>query len=357
MRAAGTFESSGRFRGMSDRRGSPCVWRQSSCPNWGPVRTSRSSSATGSPSAATRSGRGIGWSRCSSGPATFDVPSPTSGRLAAIHGREDDRVTPGMVLGLVAVMEDGDGDADRASRRRAVAHHDRHPRELRRRDPLPARRRPGPALPRPPLRHRAEPPRQVGVPQGRDGGRRDHPRHRRPRIPRGDRAGRLDLSRRLRAEPDLHLRPPRPQGPQDRHLLPRRGRRATPRRSSRSSTSRTTPATGSAGAPSTRSPGCSTTPRSARSSPRPTDGWTRERRGDLDPSRGPSIADVGSVGSLGPSSDSVNPLPAASRRACGAAGRRRGTSSRWRRPRCSAPRRSPCCPAPRRSGRGCSAAR
>jgi len=45
------------------------------------------------------------------GPATFDVPAPTSGRLAAIHGREDDRVTPGMVLGLVAVMEDGDGQA------------------------------------------------------------------------------------------------------------------------------------------------------------------------------------------------------------------------------------------------------
>ena len=45
------------------------------------------------------------------GPATFDVPAPTSGRLAAIHGREDDFVTPGMVLGLVAVMEDGDGPA------------------------------------------------------------------------------------------------------------------------------------------------------------------------------------------------------------------------------------------------------
>jgi pyruvate/2-oxoglutarate dehydrogenase complex dihydrolipoamide acyltransferase (E2) component len=49
------------------------------------------------------------------GPATFDVPSPTSGRLAAIHGREDDWVTPGMVLGLVAVMEDGEGDAERDS--------------------------------------------------------------------------------------------------------------------------------------------------------------------------------------------------------------------------------------------------
>jgi pyruvate/2-oxoglutarate dehydrogenase complex dihydrolipoamide acyltransferase (E2) component len=44
------------------------------------------------------------------GPATFDVPSPSSGRLAVIHGLEDDRVTPGTVLGLVAVLEDGDGD-------------------------------------------------------------------------------------------------------------------------------------------------------------------------------------------------------------------------------------------------------
>ncbi len=44
------------------------------------------------------------------GPATFDVPAPTSGRLAAIHGREDDRVSPGTVLGLVAVL-DGDGEA------------------------------------------------------------------------------------------------------------------------------------------------------------------------------------------------------------------------------------------------------
>jgi pyruvate/2-oxoglutarate dehydrogenase complex dihydrolipoamide acyltransferase (E2) component len=49
------------------------------------------------------------------GPATFDVPAPRSGRLAAIHGREDDRVRPGAVLGLVAVAEaeaeaeDGDG--------------------------------------------------------------------------------------------------------------------------------------------------------------------------------------------------------------------------------------------------------
>ena len=46
------------------------------------------------------------------GPATFDVPSPTSGRLAVIHGLEDDRVAPGMVLGFVAVMEDGEDAAD-----------------------------------------------------------------------------------------------------------------------------------------------------------------------------------------------------------------------------------------------------
>ncbi len=41
------------------------------------------------------------------GPATFDVPAPISGRLAAIHGREDDPVAPGTVLGFVAVIEDG----------------------------------------------------------------------------------------------------------------------------------------------------------------------------------------------------------------------------------------------------------
>ncbi len=47
------------------------------------------------------------------GPATFDVPAPTSGRLAEIRGREDDRVAPGAVLGLVAAsQDDGDGDGD-----------------------------------------------------------------------------------------------------------------------------------------------------------------------------------------------------------------------------------------------------
>ena len=33
------------------------------------------------------------------GPATFDVPSPVSGRLAEIRGLEDDRVEAGSVLG------------------------------------------------------------------------------------------------------------------------------------------------------------------------------------------------------------------------------------------------------------------
>jgi pyruvate/2-oxoglutarate dehydrogenase complex dihydrolipoamide acyltransferase (E2) component len=42
------------------------------------------------------------------GPATFDVPSPSTGRLEAIHGLEDDRVSPGAVLGLVAVVEEDD---------------------------------------------------------------------------------------------------------------------------------------------------------------------------------------------------------------------------------------------------------
>ena len=36
------------------------------------------------------------------GPATFDVPAPVTGLLAEIHGREDDRVEAGYVLGLVA---------------------------------------------------------------------------------------------------------------------------------------------------------------------------------------------------------------------------------------------------------------
>jgi pyruvate/2-oxoglutarate dehydrogenase complex dihydrolipoamide acyltransferase (E2) component len=45
------------------------------------------------------------------GPATFDVPAPVSGRLAEIRGEEDDRVEPGAVLGLLAVIEEeGDGD-------------------------------------------------------------------------------------------------------------------------------------------------------------------------------------------------------------------------------------------------------
>src|SRR6059058_5340443 len=47
------------------------------------------------------------------GPATFDVPAPSHGRLAEIRGREDDRVEPGAVLGLVAVADDdGDGEED-----------------------------------------------------------------------------------------------------------------------------------------------------------------------------------------------------------------------------------------------------
>jgi pyruvate/2-oxoglutarate dehydrogenase complex dihydrolipoamide acyltransferase (E2) component len=52
------------------------------------------------------------------GPATFDVPSPVSGRLAEIRGREDDRVLPGAVLGLVAASEDEpDGQPDAEANR------------------------------------------------------------------------------------------------------------------------------------------------------------------------------------------------------------------------------------------------
>jgi pyruvate/2-oxoglutarate dehydrogenase complex dihydrolipoamide acyltransferase (E2) component len=39
------------------------------------------------------------------GPATFDVPSPATGRLAEIRGLEDDRVEVGSVLGLVAMAD------------------------------------------------------------------------------------------------------------------------------------------------------------------------------------------------------------------------------------------------------------
>jgi pyruvate/2-oxoglutarate dehydrogenase complex dihydrolipoamide acyltransferase (E2) component len=48
------------------------------------------------------------------GPATFDVSSPVSGRLAEIQCWEDDRVGPGSVLGLVATAEDDvrDGASD-----------------------------------------------------------------------------------------------------------------------------------------------------------------------------------------------------------------------------------------------------
>jgi pyruvate/2-oxoglutarate dehydrogenase complex dihydrolipoamide acyltransferase (E2) component len=48
------------------------------------------------------------------GPATFDVSSPASGRLAEIRGWEDDRVVAGAVLGLVA-MADDDAHDDGAS--------------------------------------------------------------------------------------------------------------------------------------------------------------------------------------------------------------------------------------------------
>src|SRR6202521_967343 len=41
------------------------------------------------------------------GPATFDVASPVSGRLAEIRGLEDDRVQSGSVLGLVATTDEG----------------------------------------------------------------------------------------------------------------------------------------------------------------------------------------------------------------------------------------------------------
>ncbi len=53
------------------------------------------------------------------GPATFDVSSPATGRLAEIREREDDRVRAGSVLGLIALHDDDAGDApDRESESR-----------------------------------------------------------------------------------------------------------------------------------------------------------------------------------------------------------------------------------------------
>ncbi len=51
------------------------------------------------------------------GPATFDVPSPVTGRLAEIREREDDPVTPGAVLGMVAAADDPGGDDGPPDRR------------------------------------------------------------------------------------------------------------------------------------------------------------------------------------------------------------------------------------------------
>ena len=66
------------------------------------------------------------------GPATFDVPSPVTGHLAEIRGREDDRVAAGCVLGLVAATEedatDSEGDpADACDGRDGPCGHDPRP--------------------------------------------------------------------------------------------------------------------------------------------------------------------------------------------------------------------------------------
>jgi pyruvate/2-oxoglutarate dehydrogenase complex dihydrolipoamide acyltransferase (E2) component len=59
------------------------------------------------------------------GPATFDVPSPVTGFLAEIHGREDDRVATGYVLGLVAATDE---DASGSEGGQARGGGDLHPR-------------------------------------------------------------------------------------------------------------------------------------------------------------------------------------------------------------------------------------
>jgi pyruvate/2-oxoglutarate dehydrogenase complex dihydrolipoamide acyltransferase (E2) component len=52
------------------------------------------------------------------GPATFDVSSPATGRLADIRLREDDQAVPGALLGQIAVLdEDAHGDVGGGSDR------------------------------------------------------------------------------------------------------------------------------------------------------------------------------------------------------------------------------------------------
>ena len=70
------------------------------------------------------------------------------------------------------------------------------------------------------------PRRQVGIPQGGRRVRREHSRDRRSRVSRGNQPPELDDPGRLRAQSVLHVYPPGPQGRQDRHILPRRSRRA-----------------------------------------------------------------------------------------------------------------------------------
>jgi pyruvate/2-oxoglutarate dehydrogenase complex dihydrolipoamide acyltransferase (E2) component len=42
------------------------------------------------------------------GPAAFDLPAPTDGRLTEVRVREDDRVMPGDVLATLAVPDEAD---------------------------------------------------------------------------------------------------------------------------------------------------------------------------------------------------------------------------------------------------------
>jgi pyruvate/2-oxoglutarate dehydrogenase complex dihydrolipoamide acyltransferase (E2) component len=51
------------------------------------------------------------------GPATFDVPSPVTGRLTEIRVLEDDRVLVGSVLGFVAITDDDSSDGPTDGRR------------------------------------------------------------------------------------------------------------------------------------------------------------------------------------------------------------------------------------------------
>ena len=179
------------------------------------------------------------------GPATFDVPAPATGRLAEIRVREDDtRRSRGPAGQIAEIEEDGDGETGGRIGVQAAA-------------TMAATRGRAPAVRSSPHMTTIHE-RSAGVIPFRGEGDRGSCTWSSTRRPSGTRAPSgsfpkgawsrarrarqtaarefqeetglrgLVVRRRIRAEPFLHLHPPRPQGRQDRHLLPRRGRRVRP---------------------------------------------------------------------------------------------------------------------------------